>query len=83
MPTRALGRFQDLLILQLARRRKGVTRTECAERFGVSYLAVWRTFVRLCATGQLQATPLRRRRSLLYPRCPKGSVVFRPGHREN
>ena len=78
MTARMLGPYQEEMILRLASRRKGISRTEIAERFDVSYHVAGRTIRRLERRGLIWPTDNRRRRSFLYSPCPgAGSVVFK------
>jgi predicted ArsR family transcriptional regulator len=69
------GPGQYDLILRLAARRMGCTRSEVADRWGASFLNVWRAFKRLEEQGLIWATPLRRRDPFSFAKRP--SVIFK------
>jgi len=60
-PTLSTGNID--LIMQLGRRRKGITVPEVSERFHCSHLAAWRALQRLEKAGRLHRTGNKRSRS--------------------
>ena len=75
MPVLALGQVD--LIVDLGKRRKGVTVVEIKERFEVSHLAAWRALQRLVKCDRLCKTPRKRRRGLLFEDAGRGADVYK------